>query len=787
MKKIYRIIILLSLISFVSCKMDFDPIDKDIKHIKQDVDFIQNSLNKYSEDIITLNKLAEVAESNDHIIKITDISKNGKLIGYTIEFQKSGIITIYNGKDGINGRDGINGTDGRDGVNGTNGKDGINGTNGKDGINGTDGKDGVNGTNGRDGINGTDGQNGTNGTNGTDGKDGKNGEKGDKGDKGEIGEQGPQGDKGPKGDVPALSIKADNNLFYWALDGEFLLDANGNKIQASKVSPKIRVYEGKMQISYDNGDNWIEIGEGKGPAPAEAKIKDVQKTDSEVVFTLADNSKITIPISSKDFYLDIENIAEDVLVLPKAEIELNFTLTGADDNTKFIIKQHGDYVIKAVPEQGNANGKITIRIPDTVTDNNILIKALASDGRSSSKIIRIEGKAVLLKNAEILSTDHSAKTLEVEVSSNVENFKVEPQQSWISYTETRSFKDYTIVLAVEKNTEDMAREGSVLIKDAEDNVIQTLTIRQETAPAPVVEVGDLVFEELFYTSMLRPSGKDADSAFGDQYMIIRNNSDKDLYLDGLGVTFSKYYSQIDGSPDSYYRHNKPEGVILVKWIYTFPGSGKVHKIKAGASVTMAINAVDFKTAKDPNPEYGDGVINPNGLDLSKSQFTIENSSEGVDYSAELMVPFCDPSPGDNNYMHDRGYESYTIIKIPKDITTDKYKSEYIRDDVYETFIMGGEPFPWLEPTKSSNCYGVPIEWVIDGVNCGNDKVDLGELDLPTSIDGGIACVTDNNPNLSTDNSRYGKAVRRKSGADGKLIDTNNSTNDFERDVVPSKQ
>ena len=39
--------------------------------------------------------------------------------------------------------------------------------------------------------------------------------------------------------------------------------------------------------------------------------------------------------------------------------------------------------------------------------------------------------------------------------------------------------------------------------------------------------------------------------------------------------------------------------------------------------------------------------------------------------------------------------------------------------------------------------------------------------------------------IDKDPERYGKSVLRKRGNDGKLIDTNNSTNDFTPDSTPS--
>ncbi len=71
--------------------------------------------------------------------------------------------------------------------------------------------------------------------------------------------------------------------------------------------------------------------------------------------------------------------------------------------------------------------------------------------------------------------------------------------------------------------------------------------------------------------------------------------------------------------------------------------------------------------------------------------------------------------------------------------------------------------------------------MVDGVNLGVQE-DLGKLALNASVDAGYTgCgVKDSDPD------RYGKSALRKR-ENGKLVDTNNSTNDFTRDSTPTLQ
>ncbi len=103
--------------------------------------------------------------------------------------------------------------------------------------------------------------NGTNGKDGADGKDGQNGA---------DGKDGTDGTNGVDGTTPTISVKKDtDNIYYWTLNGEWLLDADGNKLavtskgdkgdkgdkgeDGSSTTPMFKIDGGFWYVSYDNG------------------------------------------------------------------------------------------------------------------------------------------------------------------------------------------------------------------------------------------------------------------------------------------------------------------------------------------------------------------------------------------------------------------------------------------------------------------------------------------------------------------------------------------------------
>ena len=178
---------------------------------------------------------------------------------------------------------------------------------------------------------------------GTDGKDGADGE------------DGKDGADGKDGYTPTIGVAQDEDgAYYWTLDGEWLLDVNGNKIKAvgedgkdgangndgangengtngengengkDGITPQLEIRDGYWYISYDNGATWKQLGkatgeDGKDGADGEdgkdgedgtngtdgqdgkdgdSLFQSVTWDEEYAYFTLADGTVIKIPLAS---------------------------------------------------------------------------------------------------------------------------------------------------------------------------------------------------------------------------------------------------------------------------------------------------------------------------------------------------------------------------------------------------------------------------------------------------------------------------------------------------------
>ena len=276
MKKIHLLLLGLTICLFSACH---DKLWDAIDDLDVRVARLEELCKEMNTNIVSIQTIVNVVQSGDYITGVTEIKKDGEVIGYTITFGQHDPITIYHGQDGKDGADGKDGQDGQNGsanapvigvaqdtdgvyywtLNGewllddngnklpVSGKDGQNGTNGSNGQDGADGKDGQDGEDGKDGANGQDGKDGItpqlkiedgywyisydNGAiwtqlgkaTGEDGKDGVDGADG------KDGQNGADGKDGQDGDSMFQSVTQDENYVYLTLaDGTVIKIAKGN-------------------------------------------------------------------------------------------------------------------------------------------------------------------------------------------------------------------------------------------------------------------------------------------------------------------------------------------------------------------------------------------------------------------------------------------------------------------------------------------------------------------------------------------------------------------------------
>lgn len=338
--------------------------------------------------------------------------------------------------------------------------------------------------------------------------------------------------------------------------------------------------------------------------------------------------------------------------------------------------------------------------------------------------------------------------------------------SWVGVNEAET-EGRTLVLEVAKNETGAERQTTVTVtRKGRSNLLATVTIKQSNVAA---KNGEFVIEEIYFTGTALPETGSPDKYQGDQYIKIRNNTDEDLYADGmLLILQSSVLSNMEGEIPAAVDFR--EEYCAGQAFYAIPGSGRDVPVKAGESLIIVNNAQNHLES------------NPDSWDATTADFEWydESSNENFLDTDNPAVPNLDKWYAQTltvHSLHNRGAYGIAIAMPPAGTTGEQFLQDHPIGDEYYYIFHSPNGSDYEMPIKG---YFVPNEWVLDAVNTGGRNT-FGMAPWGTSLDAGYTwCGTED-----SDPDRFNKSVIRKTGADGKLVDTNNSSNDFTPNTTPS--
>lgn len=271
---------------------------------------------------------------------------------------------------------------------------------------------------GKDGENGKDGKDGENGKDGTPGKDGENGK------------------DGVDGHTPLIGVRQDaDGLWYWTLDGEWLLDASGAKVKAvgidgkdgkdgvdgkdgkdgvdgkdgqdglnggrdgvdgkdgkDGITPLLKIEEGYWYLSLDNGQSWDNVGKATGENGKDGRdgvdgkdgidgitiFQSVTEDDNYVYLILNDSTVITIPKST--VLAVVFNPAEHITLQTGIQTTISYEITSPLTPVKVEVVTSSNIQAKVIPSDNNGlSGTINV-MPQSIIDEYSKIIVIIDNG-----------------------------------------------------------------------------------------------------------------------------------------------------------------------------------------------------------------------------------------------------------------------------------------------------------------------------------------------------------------------------------------------------------------------
>ena len=256
---------------------------------------------------------------------------------------------------------------------------------------------------------------------------------------------------GEKGDTPVIGVKAEDNVFYWTVDGEWLLDANGERVIVTGAVPQVKIQDGKWFVSYD-GKNWQDLGS------SESMSGMVVSEDSNFVYLTVPGSGTTIQLSkSSRFTLDIATL--DYMIQPGATTAIPYAITGADGTEKLFV-QSDDFTVTYDAK------KIYVTPKEGVVSGELLVMAVRNSDQAVCAVVISISEGVFEVTSAI-SVDAEGGNAEAFVKTNMDYEVIIPDEakSWLSVApETKAVRVDTLRFAVQPNESESARSANVEIK-----------------------------------------------------------------------------------------------------------------------------------------------------------------------------------------------------------------------------------------------------------------------------------------------------------------------------------
>lgn len=377
---------------------------------------------------------------------------------------------------------------------------------------------------------------------------------------------GKKGDNGEDGETPIIGVKTDNDgIPYWTLNNEWLLDAQGNRVQVRTkdgITPKFKIENEYWYISYDNEASWAQLGRAKGDN-GDSLFKSITQDEDNVYLEMANGNIITI---AKNYNLSITFNPNDLgqTLIPGNTYNIGYTVETGTTSVDIELVPSGNITARVIADNDSKlTGSIEIVTGQTADAETNLIVFVYNGNKVVMKSLEFDTAGIKSYDNPTSDVPQSGGYVKLEFLSNVESVPVIPAsaQSWISVApDVRSAMEYgSVLLSVSPNDNSTPRSATVRIESKDGSFGIDYMINQ---------AGGHAYSEIWYTT----------------------NTGKEVQLkstDGFGSAFlTNKYSNGKGVI-------KFESAITLVGISAFEGCNTLTSIVLPESVT-SIGSSAFK-------------------------------------------------------------------------------------------------------------------------------------------------------------------------------------------------
>ncbi len=298
---------------------------------------------------------------------------------------------------------------------------------------------------------------------------------------------GKDGEAGEDGKSPVIGVRqGPDGIYYWTLNGEWLLNDAGNKIRAEAqdgeivsegIIPQLRIEDEYWYVSYDRGKTWTKLGKAVG-ADGDSMFKDVTYDDGNVYFVLQDGTELALPRTQP---LDIEfDVEIPISMNPDSKLEVGYRVKSAAETITVEVTSSIDIKAKLIPAD-RISGKILIQSGSIIDDFSQVLVIVSDESRTVTRSLTfasVESEVFNITPSEV-NLPNAGGEFEVSVLTNI-GYYLSGKPSWVEEVEVvNNPATRTIVhtFKAEANLSEDVREG-VLVFCNDNQVCIPVKVRQ---------------------------------------------------------------------------------------------------------------------------------------------------------------------------------------------------------------------------------------------------------------------------------------------------------------------
>ncbi|MEM8939856.1 MAG: DUF4876 domain-containing protein [Bacteroidota bacterium] len=383
---------------------------------------------------------------------------------------------------------------------------------------------------------------------------------------------------------------------------------------------------------------------------------------------------------------------------------------------------------------------------------------------SDDDIVIILGNMNIQLELETGLSDIPLNDINVQATNSTDNseYSVATDANGLAIFENLPLGNYDITVL--EATENYTISGSATEISLVDSEIVTETITLSATNPNAT----LVIKEVYST------GGSSAVLIRDQFIEIFNNSFEVIYADGMYLA-NLFTPSTDNSVGDGLNGEDATNNVYARDVVQFPGNGQDYPVQPSSSIVVAFNASDFT-----NELLSTGIDNTDAtIEIYSVEWLEANGGSGNTFFDSNNPDIEDMT---NIYIMQQISGFYSISPSRPSIALVSADASVSNSDVvtYTNPDITSQTFPLVR---------IPVAQVIDGFET-LESDDLADYKvIPDDVDAGFAVISPDGSNPSFS----GKSVIRKvdevaTARFGRtiLLDTNNSTVDFESIDAPDK-